>query len=583
MIKDPGLNRRHFFGLAVFLFIGSTAFPADLSPAKWSVAERAALEKLEQRTVPTANRIVEGGKGLVASTMSPIAVRVGIEVLQQGGTAADAATAIALTETTTALGSFISLAGIAQLVYFEAKSGKVYAMDAGWASYLGETDPLTIPGPASLEQGQGRKTLVPGFMAGIESMHQRFGVLPFKDLFEPAIWYAENGVTISRSLAGYFRSREKQLSRTAGGRRFMHQGGDHLPREGEKFLQNDLAQTLRSVAQQGARFMYSGAWGQHYVDAVQAEGGKITREDLERYRPIWQEPLSTTFAGHEVFGPGRSSEGGYQALAALNLISELKIDQMPPYWKDVATFRRLSKVLNVTEVLPQWMLDRARAKGVSLSMADRASKPFAAALAPLVEDFFQPPNIEAKSAHTAGIVVIDGEGNVAALVHSINTVTWGTTGIVVDGVPVADSASIAQSSLAAIKPGERLPDAMTPMIVTQNGRPTLAVAITGALRRETVRIILGLIGNKADPLELMKAPPLIVANGAQRVEFYIPESGYDADFPAQLRAMGSKVQVVTKQEARNMRGIGVFAIIDPTSGSRRTVEVSDLFSFSTAY
>jgi gamma-glutamyltranspeptidase / glutathione hydrolase len=556
----------------------------DLSPAKWNVDERAALEQLELRTVPSANRVVEGGNGLVASTMSPIAIRVGLDVLKHGGTAADAATAVALTEATTALGSFVSYAGIAQLVYFEASSGKVYSMDAGWASYLGETDPKSIPAPSSLDHDQGRKTLVPGFMAGIESMHERFGVLPFSDLFEPAIWYAENGVTISHSLSSYFRSREKQLSRTENGRNFIHQVGDHLPQEGEKFIQRDLSKTLRAVAQQGARYMYAGSWGRHYVEAVRAEGGKITLEDMERYHPIWQEPLSTTFAGHQVFGPGQSSEGGYQALEALNLIEELKIDKMSPYWKDPDSFRLLSKVLNVTDVLPQWMLDRARAKGVNLKREDRASKTFAATLAPLVNDFFTPPKLEQRSEHTAGVVVIDRQGNVAALVHSINTSLWGSTGIVVDGIPVADTAAITQATLARITPGDRVPDSMVPIILTRNGKPTLAVAITGyAIGRETVRIILGLVGNNVDVVTLMTAPPLVIANGNPTAEFLIPSEGYDPVFLDQLRATGSTIEMITKQKARSLRGIGVLGVVDATSGVRRSVEVPDLFSFAASY
>jgi gamma-glutamyltranspeptidase/glutathione hydrolase len=91
-------------------------FGADLSPAKWKADERA--------------RVVEGQQGLVAGTMSPIAVHAGMEAPRQGGTAADAAATVALTQIATALGSYVSYAGILELVYYDAKSGKATTMDA---------------------------------------------------------------------------------------------------------------------------------------------------------------------------------------------------------------------------------------------------------------------------------------------------------------------------------------------------------------------------------------------------------------------------------------------------------------------
>lgn len=566
-----------------FLLVGAALSAAAFSPGEWSATERAELERLEERTRPDTNRVVEVRNGFVAGTMSAIAVRVGVEVLKQNGTAADAAAAVALTQVSRALGSYVSYAGIAQILYFEASSGRVYAIDAGWGSYRGEVDPMTIPGPTITDRDQGRKTLVPGFMAGIEAMHGKFGVLPFKSLFEPAIWYAENDVTITNPLASYFQQREKILSRTESGRRFLHQASGSRPKKGQRFVQADLAVTLRAVAEQGAGYMYSGAWGQRYVDTVRREGGKITQADMDNYQPIWQEPLSTTFAGHTVFGPGVNSEGGYQALEALNLIEALAIENAPPYWQDPRSFQQLSRVLNITDVPAPWMLDRAKSRGVTLALSDRASKSFAATLAPLVDSFFKPPAKNPAPEHTAGIVVVDGRGNVAAIVHSINSVLWGSTGLVVDGVPISDPAAIVQTTLASIKPGERVPDLMVPMIATRNDRATLAVAITGSVQRETVRIVLGLLGYRSDLETLMSAPPLITVNGPRQVEFVLPDESYDAGFLAKLRDLGSTFNLVPPPQAKTMRGVGVFGIIDQESKQWRSIEMSELFGFSSGY
>ncbi len=207
---------------------------------------------------------------LVTGTLSPIAVHAGMEALRQGGTAADAVATVELTQVATNLGSVVSYAGISELLYYEARTKKVSTLDAGWGSYQHETDPGTIPAantslvidqPAPDGGKQGRKTLVPGFIAGVEAMHTRFGRLPFSRLFQPAIWYAENGVTVSPLLAAYFQFQRQRLWRTPAGRRFASMPDGTLPKIGDRFLQHDLAGTLKAIAAQGSAYMYSGEWG----------------------------------------------------------------------------------------------------------------------------------------------------------------------------------------------------------------------------------------------------------------------------------------------------------------------------------
>ena len=325
------------------VLIPESGFGVDLSPGKWKADEKARAEQGEQTPWPLQGRVVEGQRGLVTGTMSPIAVHAGVEALRQGGTAADAAATVALTQIATALGSYVSYAGVLELVYYDAKSGKVTTMNAGWNSYLGETDPKSIPvtdlgalnfGRQATEGAEGRKTLVPGFMAGIEEMHKRYGRLKFSELFAPAIWYAENGVTISHTHEAFFKMQEKYLGKTVEGKAFMHQAGSDLPKAGDRFVQADLAKTLRAVAAEGAGYMYTGAWGRQFVEAVDHAGGKATMEDMKRYEPLWEEPLSTTFMGRTVYVPGKSNESSYQVLEALKLAEEMKLDGMGPYYRD---------------------------------------------------------------------------------------------------------------------------------------------------------------------------------------------------------------------------------------------------------
>ena len=582
------------------LLIAQPGFGADLSPNRWATAEKTRAEQLEMTPWPPQAKVIEGQSGLVAATMSPIAVHAGVEALRQGGTAADAAATVALTQITTALGSYVSYAGIMELVYYDAKSGKVSSLNAGWNSYLGETEPKSIPvddmgplasafGAKPTEGAEGRKTLVPGFMAGIEQMHKRFGRLPFRELFQPAIWYAENGVTISPALGKFFSSREKYLSRTAEGRGFMNQAGDGLPKAGDRFVQAELARTLRAVAGNGAQYMYTGPWGQHFVAAVQREGGKATMEDMKRYQPIWEEPLSTTFLGHTVFVPGKSNEGGYQVLEALNLAEELKLDKMGAYNKDPKAFRLLAQILRKAEAdsyTDQYM----RQNGLKSSREESITKEYAKKAALLIgaqDQAFE----QATQRHSDAVVVIDRWGNVASLVHSINTVLWGTTGIVVDGIPISDAAGFQQAQLAGIKPGDPLPQPEAPVIAMNGAKPMLAVASVGSsLIPETVRLVVASLANRLDPLAAMAAPPMLVNVGPMKAgETFMtaPEAisvgAYDAVFLQRLEESGFHVEEKSEQDAKTIKGTAVLGTIDPRSGVLRSAETPGVFDFAAAY
>jgi gamma-glutamyltranspeptidase/glutathione hydrolase len=591
--------QRPIAAIVICMLLGSQpSFGADLSPNKWKPEEKARAEQAEIVPWPLQAKVVEGQSGLVAATMSPIAVHAGMEALRHGGTAADAAATVALTQIAMALGSYVSYAGILQLVYYDAKSGNVSTLNAGWNSYLGETDPKSIPvddlGPLAFgtkptEGAEGRKTLVPGFMAGIEQMHKRFGRLPFRELFQPAIWYAENGVTISPTFEKVFNMREKYLSRTAEGRAFMNQAGDGLPKSGDRFVQGELAKTLRGVAQYGANYMYTGAWGQQYVQAVQREGGKVTMEDMKRYRPIWEEPLSTTFLGHTVFVPGKSNRGGSQVLEALNLAEELKLDQMGSYQNDPKAFRALSRILRKVEY-DNYVAQYYRPTDSSSLSADRISKAYAKAQASALDEVRDPPQPE-DTHHSDSVVVVDRWGNVAALVHTINTLLWGTTGIIVGGIPISDAAGFQQASMATIKPGELVPHDMTPAIAMAGTKPVLAVASIGeSLLPETVRILVGTLANHLGPLAVMAAPPLLVNNQSEKAgESFstkpelVPEGAYDSEFLRHLRALGINTEQKSKQEGNTLRGTAVLGMIDPQGSVLRSAETPGVFVFADAY
>ncbi|QUD90275.1 gamma-glutamyltransferase [Phenylobacterium montanum] len=511
--------------------------------------------------------------------------------MRQGGTAADAAIATALTQVSTSLGSVVSYGGVAELVYYEASTGRVYVMDAGWTSYAGETDPASIPnmdlslikpGAAGGAGAQGRKTLVPGFMAGMEAAHLRFGRLPFRTLFDPAIWYAEHGVVVSPLLSSFFQAEQPVLARTEEGRGFLAQAGGSMPKVGDRFMQPDVARLLRGVAEQGSDYMYRGPWAEDFVRIVRREGGAATLEDLARYRPVWERPLSTRFAAAQVYAPGDSNVSACAILESLNLLNAEHVGRLGSYGADPLAFAALAKTLRLAELghAPGYAEGARGGEGCRT----RTQPTYAKATAPRIDELSERlPGGADPGHHSDSVVVVDRWGNVAALVHSINAVMWGDTGIVVDGVPISGAAAIYQARLAAVPPGGHIASDMAPVIAIEQGKPVLAIAAIGvSLVPETVRIA-GSILSGADPKSVAAAPPLL-ANIDTRYDRplkarpeLVPQGAYPPAFSAELADQDLSVTEVSPRRLDALRGTAAFAVID--HGRRQTAEAPGVVVF----
>ncbi|MCW3051843.1 MAG: hypothetical protein JWN14_1013 [Chthonomonadales bacterium] len=578
---------------------------ADLSPARWPKAQRKKLENLERQTSsPLKARSIEGHGGIVSATVSPIGVYAGVQALKLGGNAADAAATIALTQVTMQLGSVVSYAGIYTMLFYDAKTHQVYSMDAGFNSYLQETDPLSIPvgdlGPLPVASApsptvggaKGRETLVPGFMAGVEAMHSRFGRLPFRDLFTPALWYAEHGVRISPTLQYYFTVRAKFLSRTPEGQQFLRQGGGETPRVGDLFVQPELTRTLKAVSEYGSQYMYTGQWGKDFVKIVQREGGKVTDEDMRRYKPIWSDPHKETVFGHTVYVNGSPHRGAYALFAGLNLAEALKLDEKGPYWTDPETFQALDRIRQLVAGAPTIGKNTSRlllGNGVDISAEAQLGKGYAQKVAPLLDQIFASPTDNGPK-HSNAIVAIDKDGNIAVVTHTINAVIWGDTGIVVGGIPIPDSAGFQQVNLATIKPGDRVPHQIIDTLAFKDNIPVLATASIGtSLIPESLRVLIGILGQQQDLATVMSAPPLLSTFDrstadkiASQQPVSIPQGAYSTDFTAKLKAIGVNLTEVPPAVAVALRGTLAVVAINAKTGKRTALNKPGIMVFSEA-
>lgn len=559
---------------------GSSAFEVDLSPAKWDPAEKEKYDQLEQQ-FRRDNVLFEGEKAVITGTTTPSAQRAGLEALRRGGNAMDAALTTSLTNIALSAGAPVTYAGAMELIYYDAATDQYYNLNAAWNTLLEEDDPMSIPKTSGLNfsskmNPSGRTALVPGYMAGVEAAHKRFGKLPFSALFTPAIYYAEKGFKVHPSLVGWIFARQSVLSRLPETRRvFTNKETGNFYKAGEIFYQPELAITLRAVAHQGAAYMYTGEWAKRLVALVQRDGGKMTMEDLRNYQAKWSEPLKIPYGDYTIHASGLPAIGGVNIAQALNVAKEAGLSNMGHYTESPEAFFWLFQINNLASLTLYPQIYRSNLlKGVDSSLPSLATKAHAKQLWVMMSkgQFGMTKTPVSKNPkHSDAIVAVDRWGNVAALVHTINTVIWGETGIFVDGVSIADSAAFQQQQILEQGPGKRLPDGMEPLIISRNGKPVLALSSVGSgLHQATNSVLFNIMDFNMGLKEAIDAPslhvPKYIASGIS-----IPQV-YKGDFSDELltgvKELGLEVEVIPTTGGSPGWVIG--AMIDP-DGLRKAV------------
>ena len=352
------------------------------------------------------------------------------------------------------------------------------------------------------------------------------------------------------------------------------------------------------MAAEGADYMYQGPWAEKLVAAVQSEGGKMTLEDLKRYEPIWRAPLRSTFRGYDVHATAQPNLGGVNMVEALNLVEQADLGSLGHYTESPEALFRLTRIARLMDIMgtslthhvtPTALIERL-APGIATAPPQRTSKAAAKKLWQAMQtDGWDQLNVaayewrpEAASGnHSDAVVAVDAEGNAAALLHTINTALWGTTGIFVDGVAIADSGKYQQTKIARAGPGRRLPVETNPVLITKNGKPVLVSSSIGmGVHEQTYQAIVNVLEYGLDPKAAAESPQVLRPMGggmdramgadtespaAQAVE----EGAFDADLLARVRAMQQPMQELSPEAAAGWRGYWVGIHVDPQTGIRR--------------
>ena len=377
-----------------------------------------------------ARSMVITTRGIVA-TAQTLASQAGAQILARGGSAVDAA--IAANAVLSVVEPMMNGPGgdLFALVW-DAKTGSLTGINAsGWApralsiEYLKKQNMLRMP-------TSGIHTVtVPGCVAGWEKLHKRFGKLPWRDLFRPAIYYAENGFPVTELIQWDWENTNSRLGADA---RKIYLPNGAAPKVGETFRNPELGHAFRLIADLGARAFYDGPVGEALLATSRKLGGTLSAADLSEYEPEWVQPISTDYRGWKVSELPPNGQG-IGALEMLNILENFPLGQYDPISVQALHLKIEAEKLAFAD-LDRYVGDP---KFATVPTAGLLSKPYAKQRAALIDPDKARCDVQAGTppeAHgnTTYLSTVDKDGNTVSLIQS-NSEIFGS-GILIDGMGI---------------------------------------------------------------------------------------------------------------------------------------------------
>jgi gamma-glutamyltranspeptidase / glutathione hydrolase len=361
-----------------------------------------------------ARSMVITDRGIVA-TSHTLASQAGAQILAHGGSAIDAAIAanavLGVTEP-----MMNGVGGDLFLIYWDAKTGKLYGLNSsGWAPRGLSIEYLKQKGIFQMPQAGIDSVTVPGAVEGWSKAHARFGKLPWKDLFTPAIYYAEHGYPVPELIHGFWEGEEQVLKQTPEAERIYLPGGKP-PEIGEMFSNPDLGKTLRLIAEGGRDAFYRGEIAQSIIATSTELGGTMKPDDLADFSAEWVEPISITYHGWKVYELPPNGQG-MAALEMLNIMSTLPPDKAGPL-APMELHNRIEAMKLAYSDLYRYNADPRFAKvPVKGLLAPDYAKQRASLIDPAKANCTPASGSPARS-DTTYLAAVDKDGNIASLIQS---------------------------------------------------------------------------------------------------------------------------------------------------------------------
>jgi gamma-glutamyltranspeptidase / glutathione hydrolase len=417
----------------------------------------------------------------------PATVEAGLEILGEGGSAADAAVAACLASCV-AETVMTGVLGGGHAIVYDAASGRARNLDCfvavpGLGAGRREVELLELEVPFGTELVHYAVGIassgVPGVPAGLDALHGEHGRLPWPRLVEPALRLAREGVDFPVAHASCLAMLAPVMTMNEGAR--IYAPGGELLQAGDRLEQPGLVHTLELLAEEGPRSVYEGSLARALLDLMEERGGLVTRADLESYEACWTNPVEVGYAGTRFL-----------------------------------TRSDLSSLPDVLSGLP-------RLRG--LSPAERALTLARALDAP------------APDGHTTNLVTSDAEGNACVLTTSLGLGSG-------DFLPELDlhlNSMLGETDLIdkELEPGDRMSSMMAPSLAFDAEGLTLAAGAAGGtrLRSALVQVVAGILDEGLDPVEAVSRARLHPVAGLVHLE-----PGFPDEVPHALAAAGLEVR-----------------------------------------
>jgi gamma-glutamyltranspeptidase/glutathione hydrolase len=264
-------------------------------------------------------------KAMVVSARNE-ASKIGAEIMKQGGNAFDAmiATELALAVSYPQAGNI----GGGGFMVFRKANGEVGSLDYREKAPINATKDMYLDAAGNVIDGKSTSTAfsigIPGTIAGMFAVHDRFGSLPMHKLLEPIIELAEKGVVVTekdeKNLAAY---RQDFIKRNGENSLFSK-----TYKKGDRIIYSALAETLKRIAINGRSEFYNGETGKKLVEYIKEKGGIISMNDLEKYEAKWREPIRFKYNELEIISMAPPSSGGITLGQIMKMIAPFSISEM---------------------------------------------------------------------------------------------------------------------------------------------------------------------------------------------------------------------------------------------------------------
>ena len=505
------------------------AEPATAAPTAPVVGQSASVPAPPLAAVPALHRHAHHGQAWVVAA-NPLAVEAGLEILRKGGTAVDAAVAVqamlGLVEPQSS-----GIGGGAFLMYYDARTGDVSALDGREKAPAGASTTMFLDEhgkPLSYLEAvrSGRSTGVPGVVAMLYTAHARYGGLRWRELFQPAIRAATDGIKVPDRLASFL-GEGSPFPPTNEIRTLFSRPDGGTVEAGDQFTNPDYAATLKRLALEGPSALYEGSIAGELVKVTTTPPlpGDMTLKDLSGYRAEWMQPLCRPYRHYSVCVPPPPA-GGVSLLELLGTLEKTDIANRgpddPQAWFLFAQASRLMYAdrdhyladPHFVTVPVERLLDPAYLRLRAQLIGERAGP------VPQPGNVFTPRGRDAtqESSGTSHFVVVDAEGNVVSMTTTVETVfgSGRTVGGFVLNNQLTDFSfaptEAGRPAANAVQGGKRPRSSMAPVIILDHDKNFFAALGSpggSAILEYNAKAIVGLLAWKLSLKQAIELPNLI--------------------------------------------------------------------------